>query len=360
MKIIFDQITLTINSAEDLIQIKKTTAVLEEWQKSILDVMERWYDTSTSMGVHTSGSTGDPKYIVHSKVSMAQSAYNTIHFLQLSKGINAGLCLPSQAISGMMMIVRAILGDWNLHAIKPSVDIQPFIGVDMDFIALTPPQMHYSINKHLDFTRTIKTIIIGGAQVSALLLSAIKGLPCRVFETYGMTETITHVALRPLNGSEEDGLFSALPDIHFACDKDSALIINVAYLDVKRIFTNDIVKLHSPYRFEWLGRRDNVVNSGGIKLYPEKIETRLSALVPFPFFITSETDDKLGQKLVMIVQMKNSEILPFKKEDLAAVLDKYEIPKAYYGVEVFAKTLTSKILRSLELYPDKKTLRLIN
>ena len=191
---------------------------------------------------------------------------------------------------------------------------------------------------------------MGGAPVSSQLIDFNKTSSTKIFETYGMTETITHVAVRPLNHFEtkaDDKAFEILPDISISLDDRKCLVINAPNISDEPVITNDIVELVSEKKFIWLGRYDNVINSGGIKLIPEQIEQKLSTLIDSRFFVSALPDVKLGQKLVLVIEGENIEGLRelINKSDL----DKFELPKEIFYVPSFQNTANGKIIRDKSL-----------
>ena len=201
----------------------------------------------------------------------------------------------------------------------------------------------------------IKKLIVGGGEVSQSLRSKIMDLPVKIYATYGMTETITHIAVKPLNKASglnnNDSLYKALSNVSFSVDFRNCLIIDALKVSEKQIVTNDIVEVVTDNKFKWLGRFDHIINTGGIKLIPEQIEEKLYQIIRQRFFITSVPDEVLGEKVVLIVEgdvVKNlrSQILKLKS------ITKFEIPKEVYFIEQFLETETKKIQR-------KRTLDLI-
>jgi len=214
------------------------------------------------------------------------------------------------------------------------------------FCAMVPLQLESSISK----LNQIQTVIVGGAPVSYQLMKLITDSSTKIFETYGMTETITHVAVRPLSqddaGSDHKA-FEILPDIAISQDDRKCLVINAPNISDNPLITNDIVELISEKEFLWLGRFDNVINSGGIKLLPEQIEQKLSSLIPSRFFVSALPDLKLGQKLILVVEGEKIEGLQeiISKADL----EKFELPKEIFYVSAFKDTTNGKIIREKSL-----------
>ena len=206
---------------------------------------------------------------------MLTSAKNTIDFFQLKKGDVAVFCLPIQYIAGKMMVVRSLLAGLNLKLIEPA-GTPDFSGIGkVDFCAMVPMQATHLLEKNS--WPNLKTLILGGAETGAELLEQIQHLETQVFETYGMAETCSHVALKQLNGKQPETTFTALPGVRVSTDDRDCLVIEANYL-AETIITNDRVEMVSSNQFKWLGRFDNVINSGGIKIQPEILEKQFEEI----------------------------------------------------------------------------------
>ena len=322
----------------------------------LVHFIEEWFGVEGIIHFKTSGSTGTPKRIGLKRSHMINSAKATASYFNLPSESRALLCLPLGYIAGRMMLVRAMVMGWHLEIINP--DSRPEISSQnyYDFAAMVPLQLHNS----LDTIQNVKTLIVGGGIVSNSLLSKIEALPSRIFATYGMTETITHVALSPLNlaaGQKGSGLlYEALPQVEFSVDCRGCLLINARQVTDETIVTNDVVNLHSQTSFKWLARYDHVINSGGLKFFPEQIEKKLEALVEDAFFIAGLSDDVLGERIVMFVEgQQNHGLLDSLKayqKKYPEKLSKNEIPRDIYFLKSFQRTETDKILRdtTLKLY----------
>ena len=306
-----------------------------------------WFSENSFLNVNTSGSTGAPKSIQLQKKKMQNSAFATGKFFSLKENTSALLCLPVDYIAGKMMLVRALTLGWHLDIVESNSF--PLIEniKEYDFSAMVPLQVENSIDK----LHQIKKLIIGGGVVSNSLQEKLQHTSSQVFATYGMTETITHIAVKELNNfisplgemtkqSFHHGFYQTLPNTLIYQDERNCLVIKNKKLTKEIIFTNDVVNMVSNTQFEWLGRFDNVINSGGIKLHPEKIEEKLSKVIAQRFFVAGTPDEKLGEKLVLVVEGGVSE-LNLKKSNLS----KFEIPKEIYFVDDFVETETKKIQR---------------
>ncbi len=332
------------------------------FEKFIGDFLNDWLNTKDYIEVKTSGSTGNPKTIKLQKQAMVNSAIATGDFFNLKPGHRALHCLPTKFIAGKMMLVRAMVLGLELDIVEPTS--QPIFDYDThyDFCAMIPLQL----SRTQSYIHNISTIIIGGAPVSKDLKLAIKECSTSIFETYGMTETITHIAIKQLNNfvslregttwqsqchseQSEESHFKILPNITISQDNRNCLIIEAPHLSKDKIVTNDVVQLHSDFEFEWLGRFDNVINSGGIKIHPEQLEAKLQDKISQRFFITSEHDDVLGNRVVLVLEDKSSTI----KSSIFSDLTKLETPKQIYSVDKFVETVSGKIQRQKTLQKAK-------
>jgi len=291
--------------------------------------------------VKTSGSTGKPKKIQLQKKQMVESAKATGIYFKLDTGISALLCLNADFIAGKMMLVRAMTLGWNLHIVAPEKDAITQYDNDYDFVAMVPYQVYHSI----EALSKVKKIIIGGGIIPRDLEVALQEVPTEVFATYGMTETITHIAVRRVNGKEASQNYNALPDVKFSLDDRGCLIINAPKLTNEPVITNDLVELLTPTSFNWLGRFDNLINSGGIKIYPENVERKLASVIKIPHIVASEKDDALGERLILVLEKKNEASIE-NYIDAFAQLEPYEKPKKIYTVSQFPYTETGKIKRN--------------
>ncbi|MFX0558042.1 AMP-binding protein [Maribacter sp. CXY002] len=319
----------------------------QAFEREIGVFLLNWLDATNEVSVQTSGSTGSPKEIILLKEHMVNSAKATGSYFDLQQGDSALLCLPARYIAGKMMLVRAMVLGLELDTVEPSSSPLHIFSRDYDFCAMVPIQVQNSLS-HLSH---IKNLIIGGTTVSSSLKKELNRLRVNAFETYGMTETVTHIAVKKLIEDELKGegipsLFLTLPGIRIEQDERGCLVINAPNISKTKIVTNDVVKLHSTTEFELLGRIDNVINSGGVKLFPENIERKLSHIIKNPFFVAGIPDEELGEKLILIIEGKGNleEIANLLK--LAKDLGPYETPKTVCFLENFERTENEKIQRT--------------
>ena len=312
-----------------------------EIKRKVLDFIEEWNSSSDHIRVKTSGSTGSPKEIFLLKEHMKASAHATGDFLELNEGDLALLCLSIETIGGRMMVVRAL--ELGLNLIVSDVTSSPLsnLNEEFDFVAMVPMQVQKSIENNPEKLSKIGKLIIGGGPASPSLVDQLQNIPTFAYHTFGMTETISHIAMRKLNHPLKDD-FQCLPNVMIATKNDK-LVITARNIGVTDLETNDIVEITSESSFRWLGRADFVINSGGIKLHPEEIEAKLSNLISIPFFVFGEKDDLLGEKLILLVESEYP--IAVSKGQFTSVLSKHSIPKEIRRVQKFDYTASGKINR---------------
>ena len=313
------------------------------WEANLYEFILDWVSDFPVLKVKTSGSTGTAKWMKVEKERMIKSAQLTGQFFNLQKNDTALLCLPVNFIAGKMMVVRAFVLGLNLIPVEPSGSPLKNLNKLFEFAAMTPMQVYNTLNLDSGFQKLdrIKNLIIGGGEISQALLKEVRKLENSTFHTYGMTETFTHVAIKKLNGKNPDLNFVALPGIEFFKDKYECLVISAPTLSEKYFTTNDIVDLKDEKTFQFIGRFDNIINSGGIKVSPELIEQKLHSYLKERFIVAGIPDNQLGQKLVLIIE-KYDEL----QVDFANIgLTKYEIPKQVFFLPQFPETDSGKIIR---------------
>lgn len=293
-------------------------------------------DSRDYVEVHTSGSTGVPKQIRLLKADMIRSAEASCRFFGITSASRLVCPLSASYIAGKMMIVRAAAGGAELFMETPSNNPVTMDYGTIDLLPVVPSQL-VSLLADSDKCAKIRQVIVGGGAVPEVMKTALKNAPFEVFATYGMTETASHVALSDLKTG--NGVFQALPGISFDVDDDYCLKINAEGFSFSGIQTNDVVKLLDDKHFVWVGRRDNVIITGGVKVHVEEIERKISHLIPGDFYVIGVPDNFWGQKVVLYstVSVDLASLRPY--------LTKFEMPKEIRIAENFAYTPTGKIKR---------------
>ncbi|AXP82373.1 2-succinylbenzoate--CoA ligase [Mariniflexile rhizosphaerae] len=326
----------------------------EPYEKEVGKFLQHWLDENEFVVVKTSGSTGTPKSIKIKKQAMVNSALATGEFFDLKPSDKALHCLPTRFIAGKMMLVRAMVLGLEIDLEAPTAHPDFNIYRAYNFCAMVPLQLDNILQ---DFN-LIKTIIVGGAPVSTALIEKLQGIDSHVYESYGMTETVTHIALKKLNNlppslrgkaKRSAESFKTLPNIRISKDERDCLVIDAPKLSEEKIITNDLVEIYSETEFKWLGRIDNVINSGGLKFFPEQIEAKLQDKIQARFFIASKPHETLGEQLILLVEGGIESIDP----SAFSSLKRNERPKNIFTLKQFVETASGKVQR-------KKTVELIS
>ena len=295
---------------------------------------------------HTSGSTGVPKKLDMEKSAMRYSAGQTVRFFGLDRHMTALLCLPVKYIGGRMVLVRAVVSGMRVYAVPPSLNpLKDADNLHLDFAAFTQAQVWeicHDAGTRRRFAE-IGDVIIGGAPIDAELEKVLLSFPNRIYATYGMTDTVSHIALRRMGEAE---YVKISPETVLETDAENCLRIVDAHFGAGPLQTNDVVDLLDADRFVWLGRRDFVINSGGVKLHPEQMEQKIRTLPGWAarrFFIASEISVPFGERPVLVVE-DDGETYPL--EELAAVLGRVEMPGKLVRVPRFVWTESGKLNRT--------------
>ena len=336
----------SFNSTKDILAYTKNKYQETFW------FLTDWFDDLDFIITSTSGTSGKPKSVKIKKRHMVNSAMATGEFFNLPSNTSALLCLSTNFIAGKMILVRALILGWHLDIVAPKIDPINKISKNYDFSAMVPLQLYHSLGD----INHIKKLIIGGGPVSKAMLDKIENLKTKVYATFGMTETVTHIAVKKLNHFEvgrNEMYFTLLPNIEILTDLNGCLVIDAPKISDKVVVTKDLVKIYSETQFEWLGRLDNIINSGGVKILPEQVEKKLQEIIFYRFFISSRPDDLLGEKLILLIETGSKESKEksfyFDIISKSKILHKYEIPKEIYLVEKFQETNTKKIQRQRTL-----------
>ncbi|MEN8928471.1 MAG: AMP-binding protein [Flavobacteriales bacterium] len=312
----------------------------------VLNFLKYWFDASSEITVQTSGSTGEPKQLAIPKQSFIESAKNTCEFLNLNAKTKALLCIPVKYIGGKMMVIRALFSGYNLIIQEPSANPLINLKEKIDFIAITTYQAYHISAEKAKQLENIKNVIIGGGKLDSLVAEILMKHSNNIYSTFGMTETVSHIGLKKINGNDKSENFTVFHAYKISKSEENCLIIEAPTLSESIIYTNDIVELISENEFKWLGRKDNIINSGGIKINPEEIEEILSPFLPrIEFIVTSLPDEKLGNKLILKVKKSKSSELGLMLDSINTVLPKHKTIKEIVFTEDFDYTETGKIIR---------------
>lgn len=314
-----------------------------EFEKKVENFLEEWVSNGEMVKVQTSGSTGVPKIFDIEKKKMINSAVMTCNFLGLKEGDKALLCLPVEYISGKMMVVRSMERKLKLIVTEPSLNPVGHLDEEIDFCAMTPLQVENS----LDQLHLIKNLIIGGAAVSESLKNKIRKINLknsnRIFETYGMSETLSHIGLKQLMPESEE-YFTVFENVSISLDERGCLTLFAPNVNDEVLKTNDLVEIKNDKKFKFLGRIDNVINSGGAKIFPEALETLVKKGISNEVIFLGLPDESLGQKLVLVVEGKESGRL---RETISQILfeKKFHKPKEVIFVNTIPRTPNGKVSR---------------
>lgn len=357
----------------------------QTWQEPIFEFLGSWLNENIIyFPIHTSGSTGQPKNITHTRAQMVESAQRTNAFFGINEHSLLFLALPVRSVGGRMMLVRAQLAGCKIVCVEPSsLPLNPVIAnrecslseaevtqsgkqspknyedcfgssslsMTINFAAFTPMQVFEMLKSEQQKTAFlgIKNVIIGGGKIPDDLRSKLRELPNNIYETFGMTETVSHIALRKITEEE----FDCLPGIFVKKDGSSRLQIVMPNGD--ELQTNDIVELSDDKHFRWIARYDDVINTGGVKVFANEIETKLKPHISEPFFITKLPDEKYGEKVVLIVESsakespKNAEKTAFFADLFSRLLLPYEKPKTILFSTKFIYSEMGKLMRQATL-----------
>ena len=297
------------------------------WKKDIFNFISGLLNPEIPLLHKSSGTTGEPKTFSLKREAMIRSSRSTLAHFGIPKGASVLLCLPVEYIAGKMMVVRALTGGLNLIITEPSGRPINHIRRPIDFGAMVPLQLHETLVNN-DPLHLLGTLLIGGGEIHQDLRKRIEGLKnTEVHETFGMSETYTHFASRRINGDHPESYFNALPGVTISVDNRGCLVAELPGITDEPVVTNDLVRLRDDTRFEWLGRIDNVINSGGIKIFPETLELKMQGILHCELGLCAIPDQKLGEKLVLVI--KEEAETPSEKHImniLRAELEKHEIP----------------------------------
>ena len=311
-----------------------------------------WEDESPTIWVHTSGSTGKPKPLLVEKSRMVNSAKMTCRFLGLHPGDVALLCMPLDYIAGKMMVVRAYVGKLHLLSVAPSG--HPLQGIPqhqrIDVAAMVPLQVFNTLKVDSERERlmSVKHLIIGGGAIDEEMEAELRQFPNHVWCSYGMTETLSHVAMRQMNGPHASAWYEPLEHVRVGLDDNGCLVISAPDLCDSDVFTHDMAEMNPDgRRFRVLGRIDNVIDCGGVKIQAEEVEKKLKPHLKKPFYIAKQKDAKFGEIPVLVMEKGQQHV----EELIEGCLPKYWRPRKVVLVESLPLTETGKPQRSV--IPDE-------
>ena len=317
---------------------------------------EEWNNDNECIEVQTSGSTGEPKKMMVRKSRMLASARRTNDFFGLNRNDRALLCMSLDYIAGKMMVVRAIERGLRLDIVEPCSNPLAQCCGRYDFVAMVPMQVWNSLRN--DDTRKrvadIGNLLIGGGAINNDLEKELSAMPCRAWSSYGMTETLSHIALRRVGKSL---WYEPLKQVSLSLADDGCLVVTDEATGAFNMKTNDIVEFSAEGRqYRILGRKDNVICSGGIKIHAEEVERIIATAFSRPFMITKCHDEKFGEAVVMVIEACDYAIVGKARTVCTEILPKYWQPRHYIVIEKLPRTETMKVRRGIVVDLDKKEL----
>lgn len=349
----FDKITLNGRDVPLEAICNNSVVAHDAFESATFAFIRTWFSSEHTFTLHTSGSTGTPKPIQLHRDQMMASARATIQALGLARGDHALVCLDTRYIAGQMMLVRSFVGGFYIEAVTPCANpLQHVSNRRIAFTALVPYQVHAILSSdQAERLNQTGSIIIGGAALDQDTISALQRYGCAAYATYGMTETVSHIALQRLNGPEKSDHFHTLPNIVVETDSRLCLVIQCPFLP-QPVVTNDIVEILNPTSFRWLGRADNIINTGGVKISPEQVEKRLKGVLSSlnlhcRFIVCGAYDIVLGNRVTLVLESQplESEVITSILGMARSVVNPYEAPRAVETLAVFPETATGKIDR---------------
>lgn len=323
----------------------------DSFQASLADFLREWFDDNDTVLVHTSGSTGTPKPLRVEKQRMMQSAMLTVRFLGLHTGDTALLCMPLKYIAGKMVVVRALVAGLDLLPVTPSGHPLAQTSTIPVFAAMIPMQVYNSLQvpEEKERLQQIRHLIIGGGAIDASLGNQLLSFPHAVWSTYGMTETLSHIALRRLNGPEASDWYTPFQHVKLSLSPENTLTIEAPAVCPEILTTNDICEFNAQGQFHILGRKDNTINTGGVKVQIEQVENALRATLTCPFQVTAVPDPKFGERIVLLLEDPEAACPESSLTEAVHSLSPYWRPKQVFRIRQLPQTGTGK--------PDRATAR---
>ncbi|MEQ6120682.1 AMP-binding protein [Reichenbachiella sp. MALMAid0571] len=356
---------MNITYKNEIYSLKNLKRLLSEapFFSSGISFINQWVSLQSVFIFKSSGSTGIVKNIEVSRNQILESVKLTTNALKLKTSDRSLVCLAPEYVATKMMLARCLILDMDIILVDPSSN--PLAGLDeneqIDFASFVPLQVQQIIDSdNSDKLNKIRNVLIGGAPVSDVLTEKLNSFQNNIYHTYGMTETVSHIAMKCLSKKRSSPYFKCLSGIQITSNNDDCLVIKGSVTNNKEVITKDLVEIKNGNEFIWLGRQDNLVNSGGVKIIPEQIESLLKPIfkevqMPNEFFLGGIKDPVLGQKLILIVEgtLPTTGFETLIKTKIEEFFSKYHVPKQTICLDQFIRTSSGKVKRS-------ETLKLIN
>lgn len=330
-----------------------TVSALPSWSKGrcgiaaeLADFLKLWYSESPVIPLQTSGSTGTPTLLPGNKISMKASARLSCEIFGINEHSRVLLCLPLRYIAGKMMVVRALVSGANLLLREPSSTPLAELTEDVDFAPLVPMQAASTLRQPDGVAQLARArcILLGGGFIDPTLTRELQQVPSRIYASYGMTETYSHIALRRVNGAERSDWYTPLPGVQIKLGPQGTLSLSAPHLGIQELITNDLAECDGNGNFRILGRIDSVINSGGVKLQAEQIEQELTAATGLNLLLLPQPDPILGQCAVLVWEGPSTA----RQRLLSAIaeLPTYHRPRLIHHIPELPRTATGKLNRA--------------
>lgn len=341
MKIVFERSEYHLNRLNELLTAYPKASKL-------IDFIHRWQLNEDTFQFQTSGSTGPPKTIDVSRDQIVASVAATTEFLKLKKSNSTLVCLDPNFVASLMMAARCVVNDMDLIIQTPSSNPLKDLDSPVDFASFVPLQIYKMIEEEsIDQLARVENILIGGAPLSSSAFERLSKVDTNIYATYGMTETVSHIALMPIKGDFSEAYYQVLSGIKIGQDDDGCLKVCGAVTNQHWVQTNDIVEVRGHSRFRWLGRRDYVINSGGIKIHPEQLEKLIERCLQSDFIISWKPNPEVGSECILILegQKMTHDRLSTIQQIVERAFSKHHIPKSTLSVDRFERTTSGKVKR---------------
>ena len=308
----------------------------------LIEFLQEWFNEKSTIQIKTSGSTGKPSVMTVQKKYLIQSACQTCSYFGLKPGDKLLLCLSLNFIAGKMMVIRALVGGLDLYLTKADGHPLKDSTTDFSFASMVPMQVFNTLGvpDERDHLTKIKTLLLGGGPIDPTLESALQAFPNSIIVSYGMAETLSHIALRRVNGKDASLHYHPLPSVRLLVSETGCLIIDAPLVSEKRVYTNDLAEIFPDGSFCILGRKDNTIVTGGLKVQIEALEASISSFLPVPFAITSMPDAKFGEVVCLVSEQ------PVDENLLARHLPGWQVPKHIFVIPALPRTQSGKLDRA--------------